>query len=284
MSERILDVWNVASFDPELRDMLGDHADLLRNYHATSRENLIQRELSDRTGPYPQNPFAADHIALAETLMTVMNQRIIRGWHYTRMTDSEVDQFRRDGVRLPSPASIRVRLDAQVAAGAFTAAEADAIFTTSPFQRGQSQIRSGRFWMVSHPLEIADGGVELLLGNWGGEGVYFWLSDAALKARVAKLGRPRVVEVAAPLSRTPHGFSAAEAVMAAYARLLGCSVESKAFDPHVTEPLPANAILAVHTAGEPPLGDLARGYPQTYVDADAGRWDELSAEIERRRR
>ena len=29
MSERILDVWDVASFDPELRDMLGDHADLL---------------------------------------------------------------------------------------------------------------------------------------------------------------------------------------------------------------------------------------------------------------
>lgn len=39
MSERILDVWDVASFDPELRDILGDHTDLLRNYHATSREN-----------------------------------------------------------------------------------------------------------------------------------------------------------------------------------------------------------------------------------------------------
>ena len=78
-----------------------------------------------------------------------MNERIIRGWHYTRMVDAEVDQFRRDGVRLPSSASIRVRLDAQVAAGAFTAAEADAIFTASPFQRGQSQIRLGRFWMVS---------------------------------------------------------------------------------------------------------------------------------------
>ena len=283
MSERIIDVWNVASFDPELRRVLGDHADLLRNYHAKARENLIQRELSDRTGPYPDNRYAGDHIALAERLMEVMSQRTLRGWHYTRMTDAEVDRLRREGVVLPSPSTIRARLDAQVAAGAVTAAEADALHAASPFQRGQSDIRSGRFWMVSHPHEIEDGGVELLLGNWGGEGVYFWLSDPALQARVATIGRPRVVEIAAPLSKSRHGFSAAEAVMAAFARSLGCSVESKAFDLYVTEPLAPEAVLAVHTAGDPRFETLARGYPETYVQADLGRWDEIAAEIERRR-
>jgi len=283
LSKRIIDVWNVATFDPALQRILDDHTDLLRNYHATARENLIQRELSDRTGPYPDNAFAGDYIALVESLMEVMNQRTIRGWHYSRMTDVEVEQLRRDGICMPSPISIRIRLDAQVAAGAFTAAQADALYAASPFQRGQSEIRSGRFWMVSHPLEIEDGGVELLLGNWGGEGVYFWLSDEALKARVATLGRPRAVEVAAPLSKSPHGFYAAEAVMAAFARSLGCSVESKAFDLYVTEPLGLEAVLAVHTAGEPPFHHLARGYPDTYVDADLGRWDEIAAEIDRRR-
>ena len=52
---------------------------------------------------------------------------------------------------------------------------------------------------------------------------------------------------------------------------------------YVTEPLAPEAILAVHTAGDPPFESLARGYPETYVDADFGRWDEIAAEIERRR-
>lgn len=284
MTDPVIDVWDVRTFDPDLLQILTDHGDLLRDYHATSRENLIQRELSNRTGPYPENRFAGDHINLAERLMDVMARRTIRGWHYTRMTDNEVDRLKADGVTLPSSDTIRARLYAQVAAGAFTAEIADALHAASPFQRGQEDIRAGRFWMVSHPQEISDGGVELLLGNWGGEGVYFWLSEPDHVALVRTIGRPRIVEVAAPLSKSPHAFSAAEAVMASFARSSGSTPDAKAFDLHVVEPLPPTAVLAVHSAGEPRFEAMARGYPDGYRDADLGRWDEIAAEIERRRR
>jgi len=284
VAEPLIDVWDVETFDAELRQRLVEKAELLRGYHTTARENLIQRELSDRTGPYPDNPFAGDHIELAETLMAVMNQRTIRAWHYTRLTDAEADRLRQDGVVLPSSQSIRARLDAQVAAGTFTPEIADALHAASPFQRGQADIRSGRFWMVSHPRDIRDGGVELLLGNWGGEGVYFWLSDPEHQALVASIGRARVLEIAAPLSTSRHAFSAAEAVMAAFARSIGCDPGAKAFDLYVGEPLPPEAVLTIHTEGDPAFERIGNGYPARYIDADRGRWDAIEAQIARRRR
>jgi hypothetical protein len=54
-----------------------------------------------------------------------------------------------------------------------------------------------------------DGGVELLLGHWRGEGVYFWLKDPQLIEVVKGFGRPRVIELAAPLGLTRHAYSAA---------------------------------------------------------------------------
>nr|WP_314121564.1 hypothetical protein [uncultured Brevundimonas sp.] len=284
MPDTVIDVWDVRTFDPELLQILTDHTGLLRDYHTTARENLIQREMSDHTGAYPDNPFAGDHIDLTERLMPVMAQRTIRGWHYTRMTDGEVDRLLTEGIGLPSSKTIRARLNAQVAAGAFTAETADALHAASPFERGQDAIRSGRFWMVSHPRDIEDGGVELLLGNWGGEGVYFWLSDPDHTALVATIGRPRILEVAAPLSKSPHAFSAAEAVTAAFARSIGCTPEAKVFDLYVTAPLPPSAVLAVHTAGEARFEAVARNYPDGYRDTDLGRWDDIAAEIDRRHR
>ncbi|NTH49196.1 hypothetical protein G6K98_31640 [Agrobacterium rhizogenes] len=44
--------------------------------------------------------------------------------------------------------------------------------------------------MVSHPHDIEDGGVELLLESWGGESVYFWQQDPDLhRSSGASAGR-----------------------------------------------------------------------------------------------
>ena len=40
--------------------------------------------------------------------------------------------------------------------------------------------RSGKLWMVSHPVDVGDGGVMPLLSSWGGEAVYFWLQVATI--------------------------------------------------------------------------------------------------------
>jgi hypothetical protein len=115
--------------------------------------------------------------------------------------------------------------------------------------------------MTSDPVLIDDSGVALLLGNWGGESTYFWLQDKRLEKLVTSIGRPRVLEIAVPITNTNHWYSAGKAVVAAYARTLGCRPDSGAFDLYSTTALGASALLAIHTEGDANFQAIARGYP-----------------------
>jgi hypothetical protein len=42
--------------------------------------------------------------------------------------------------------------------------------------------------------------------------------------------------------------------------------------------LPPEAILAVHSNGEPSFIRMAQGYPAGFVDVSIGRWKELTGE------
>jgi hypothetical protein len=270
----IVDVWNAGTFDPELRGDLDAHADVIRNYMVTSRRQWLEREASDHTKPYPENAYAAEFQWVKEHIMRLMELRTIRAWHYTRMTDREVDDLLQTGIYPSSLENIRSRLAAQVAAGAFSPDVANRLFADSPYQSEQRGSRSDKFWMVSHPIDIEDGGVELLLESWGGEAVYFWQRDEALQDLLKRLGRPRVVEIAMPLIHSRHSYSAAEAVVATYGRAQGCRPDKHAFDLYTYQPLGAEHILSVHSEGERSFGAMARGYPADFVDVNLGRWDD----------
>jgi hypothetical protein len=273
-SVAIIDVWDVETFDNELRSDLDAHADVIRNYMLTSRRQWLEREASDRTMPYPENPYAGAFQSVKEHIMRLMEARTIRAWHYTRLTDAEVDAFRQGGIYLSSLDTIRSRFAAQVAAGAFSQEVADRLFADSPYQSNQRGSRSGKFWMISHPVVVKDGGVELLLGSWGGESAYFWQQDEALQDMLKQIGRPRVLEIAMPLVHSHHGYSAAEAVVATYGRMLGCRPDKHAFDLYSHQPLGPDHVLAVHSHGETNFGTMARGYPAGFADVNLDRWDE----------
>jgi hypothetical protein len=119
--------------------------------------------------------------------------------------------------------------------------------------------------MTSHPVEIEGGGISLLLGNWGGEAVYFWLKDPQLKELVAHIGRPRILEVAVPLGATRHAYSAAQAVVATFARSIGSTPDFRDFDLYVTRPLEPEAILAVHTEGQAVFAAIGNTYPNNFA-------------------
>jgi hypothetical protein len=120
--------------------------------------------------------------------------------------------------------------------------------------------------MTSHPFGVDYSGVELLLGHWGGEGVYFWQKDSKLVELVQGFGRPRVIELAVPMRVTRQSYWAAKAVAATFVRALGCEPDWSEFDLYATCALSADAVLKVHTEGEPDFAALARGYPTGFVD------------------
>lgn len=270
----VIDVWNIDTFDRELRGDLDAHTELIRDYMITSRRQSREHEASDHRMPCPENPHAGEFIAVKEHIMRLMEARTIRAWHYTRLTDTEVDTLRQAGIYPSNLDTIRSRFAAQVVAGAFAKEVADRLFADSPYKSDQQAARSGKFWMTSHPVDIEDGGVELLLKSWGGEATYFWQQNAALQDMLKRIGRPRVLEIAMPLLHSRHTYSAAEAVVATYGRMLGCKPDKHAFDLYSQQPLGPAHILAVHSEGEPDFGTISRGYPVGFIDVNLGRWDE----------
>jgi hypothetical protein len=146
MIASLIDVWNVETFDTDLWGDLEAHIELIRNYFLTSERQWLEREASDHTMPHPQNPHAREFIWVTEHIMRLMEERTIRAWHYTRMTDEEVAALRRNGIYLSTLGTIKERFDAQVAAGVFDRDIADRLFAESPFQSEQLDSRSDKFW------------------------------------------------------------------------------------------------------------------------------------------
>lgn len=266
MPSTLIDVWNLETFDEALLAALNARRDLLLNYELTSRKNFLEQQAAKGWVPLKSNPLALErNYVVEQVIMPAMAQRTIRAWHYTRLTDDEAALLASGGIYLSNLEVIRRRLNVQVAARVLSAAQANALYAASPFHE-QNDSRSGKFWMVSHPVSIDNSGVELLLESWGGEGVYFWLKDPRLIDLLKRFGRPRVIELAVPMLVTRHAYSAAEAVVATFVRAFGCEPDWAAFDLYTTSALGADAVQNIHTEGEPNFAALARGYPAGFVD------------------
>jgi hypothetical protein len=267
-----VDVWDAHTFDSELMDVLENEVDLIRKFFETERQIFLSYDLG--RGPRntivrPQNPHARAFNAFQESMSGEMQRRIIRAFHYTRLTDREVETINRKGVHLSTPETLRRRLDGLIAAGQLTRNAAEQIYAGSPFQGDQLQVRSDKFWMTSHPVSVDDGGVEYLLAYWGGEVASMWISDDGLRSLLASLGKPRIIEIAVPMSSTRHALGAGQAVVATFARLHGAITDKRAFDVYVERSLPPAVVLAVHTEGDVPFVGMGRGYRSTYIDMDS---------------
>lgn len=271
MHTGLIDVWNAETFDADLMGHLMAARDLVHDYLNTDRQIFLSYDLGrGPTRPLirPENPFAGKFIALTESLAAHMRRRTIRAWHYTRLTDGEVDLMRREGVQLSTPATLHLRLGSLVTAGLLRQDTADALYAASPFHSNQRDARAGKFWMTSHPVARTDGGVVPLMAHWGGEVASMWVDDPDLLAPLAVVGRPRVLELAVLLAVTNHAFRASEAIIGTFGRMLGCHSDKHGFDLYVTTALAGDALLALYTEGDPAFEALGRGYPQEFVDIE----------------
>jgi hypothetical protein len=86
-----------------------------------------------------------------------------------------------------------------------------------------------------------------------------------LEKLVSEIGRPRIFEIAVPISSTLHWYEAGKAVVAAYARTLGCRPDRGAFDLYSTTPLGSASILAMHSAGDESFLTMAQGCPTRFL-------------------
>jgi hypothetical protein len=255
--------------------------ELIQQYYQTDNQIFLSHDLGrgpSRSILRPSNRYASNFHAVQEAIGKEMEQRQIRAFHYSRLTDDEVTLLERDGIHLSTPATLKHRLDNIVSAGGLTRDVADQLYAQSPFHSDQLEARRGKFWMASHPIAVDDGGVEPLMKHWGGEVASMWIRREVLAAPLASLGKPRIIEVAVPMTATKHCHFAGPAVVATFARSRGSITPKQSFDLYAIEPLTPDAVLAVHTEGDASYVEMGRTYPDGFIDVGPGYWKELTGE------
>ena len=276
-----IDVWDVRTFDSELLVQLEANADLIRAYFETDHRIFLSHDLGrglERFILRPENPHMSDFYKLLDVIGLQMGTRTIRAFHYTRLTENEVASLLRIGIHVSKPVTLRQRLEAVVVSGGLARDVADRLYAESPFHSDQLHARSGKFWLISHPVAVDDSGAEPLMERWGGEVASMWVRDRALSGPLLKLGGARIVEVAVPLGATKHSYDAGKAVVATFARSRGAIPSKFAFDLYIETALPATAVLVVHTKGDAAFESMGRDYPEGFIDVDVGRWKELTGD------
>ncbi len=99
----LLDTMNPQTFDAELLIELRYNHALIRDYLLRDREIFETYDNyygSGRPLFRPGNPHGPPFHALLESLISVIETKVIRGFHYTRITDAEVDIMRTKGIRI----------------------------------------------------------------------------------------------------------------------------------------------------------------------------------------
>jgi hypothetical protein len=265
MDDLLIDVWDLGTLGDALVDELQSHRELVQAYFDRDRANYAEK--IEQPGLINQaNEFAEPFLNWQEQFANNLGGRSIRAWHYTRMTDCELTSLGRDGVLLSTPAFLSRRLDALVERGTISQQDAREIGARSPFQT-QLESRSNKFWLVSHPLAVDDHGVRRLLAYWGGEVASFHMDENdALLTQLNTIGIPRVVEMAVPLDATRQAYLAAKRLVELFGRSLGCRpLNWGAVDICCELPLGSNALLRIHSEGEPTFANMGLGYPLNYT-------------------
>lgn len=257
----MIDLWNPNTFSVELQRVLTAESELVFDYHSEARRLMDEHSNSSPYQSLKANRFSSDYLWFQEHELTpILAEARIRAWHYARLLDHEVNVIQQRLV----PSSLKFlqeRLHDLVAMELLSQEEADEVFQESPFQ-SQEDIRSGRLWTVTVPLHYSDESVSPLLGSWGGESAYFWLSDMPLAAKLKSLGLSRILEIETELSDCLNAFNASSTVLKAWAKKLGVSVVPSGCDLAITNCLGTARLVRVHTEGESTFDAVAKTYPE----------------------
>lgn len=259
MTDRVIDVWDIESYDSALRGLLAANDRLITDYARVDREIDAEYRAS-RLGLRRDNPHAPAYYRLIDAVADEMRRRTIRGWHYSRLTDDEIERLLVSGLEPSSLDGLRRRLNARVAAADFTEEQAEAIYRSSPFHE-QLGSRAGKIYMVAMPEPLEESGLEEIIGHWGGESAFFWQRDPQILALLQATGRAAIIEIAMPLVSSRHHGAAGQSAVHRFARSLGCDVAPYDFELYSVDPLPGSAIRAVHRQDDALFGRVGSDYP-----------------------
>lgn len=266
----MMDSWNPATFSPEILEILHTHSKLILDYHIEKQEIAAEKASS----PYRSSKthkHARDYINFRdEKLNPALIGTRIRVWHYTRLTDSEVDHIQQE----LAPTSLKhllARLKHLHADGLLTDKDVQTLYKNSPLHI-QEKERAGKIWTTHIPLPPGESGIEPLLNTWGGESTHACIHEhTALKAKLEEIGSPRIIEMETPLldCHNIHRISGVALISWAIS-IAPCETLQEHLitqinqggDLKVTEGISETTVIRIHTKGEREFNHIATRYPE----------------------
>ena len=255
MPRILLDLNRPSSWPAALSTYLDEHHDVFRTWEAKS--NQASASLFDEA------IYGLRDILLAYE---------IRGWHCTRLTDTETHNVLREGMHLPNAQTLTRRIDSLAKANLIEPQIARRLKSRN---RADEENRSGMVWFCFFPPGKADEyGIGPFFRHWGGEALYrCHEGDPVISPILRCIGTPRLVEANVPialLGRYPD--------FAIYRRYLVSrgyrSNEPTDFEGYCVHPLPAENVRRVISYPDRDFYSLTR----------CSEWRTYALEGERRRR
>ncbi len=276
VSADLVDVWNSKSFGrPLCAELIANQSIVQKYYQEQRRLDTLDRD-EHLTECLQGNRYFSQYEALQLRVAKALTECKIRVWHYTRLLDFETTAMT-ETIELSTVEKMRARLTELERRGHLSSSDVECLLQGSVLKT-QKKCRENRFFCVSSPLGVTDRGVELLLGNWGGEVVYFHQKDESLLQKLRALGLPRVIEIAAEVSDPISRYSLARCVLDTYALDLGFPLYPSGIDLCIKENPPPARVLAVHTQGEEKFHEIGQTYPEgtDILLSRHERWNKLS--------
>ncbi|MHC2574694.1 hypothetical protein ACVMH6_007022 [Rhizobium leguminosarum] len=268
----LISVWDLDTYDGDIQDYLNRHQATIRLHRerALELDNIEPpRDLQERIRfRKPTNEHYPAYMAARDGLAPILESKSFRAFHYTRMTDSEVERILRAGIRTTSLDLLNERLQSVVEEKLLKPEIAETIYRSSALHSPHEYGDRRGFWTTACPIDVTDSAVDMLVGHWGGESSYFpfmgGAEDEAMLSAIQGIGRGRILEIEVPMSSTqgvgPH--SATKTMFDVVERSFGHE-NSLALDFNSLEPLPPSAIIRVISEGEAEFDDVATAFGYT---------------------
>lgn len=122
----------------------------------------------------------------------------LKGYHCTRLTESEILNITNDGTILPNLDFLTRRIDTLVSCGILTSEIANRLKTEN---EASCRYRIRQLWFCFFPPKKDGDGVKRFFCSWGGEALYMrHENDPETGAILREIGKPCIVEADIPIS------------------------------------------------------------------------------------
>ena len=182
MPRTLLNLDRPSSWPAALSTYLDEHHDVFRAWEAKTR-----------------HASAPSFDKAIYGLRDILKAYEIRGWHCTRLTDAEVDEILRNGMRLPNAEMLTRRIDTLVKTNLI---EPQVALRLKLENWADEENRAGIVWFCFYrPGKADEFGIGPFFRHWGGEALYRCHQDDPVTSPILRrIGTPRVVEVDVPIS------------------------------------------------------------------------------------